>query len=257
MIGIDISNYQRGLRIEQARATGYSWAIIKMTEGCNIADASAYDFYADAYSLGFPAGCYCFSHATTPQAAAEEAAFLLERLDGRPMPCGVFLDVEASEMLRLTDAALQAVCDTFCETVRAAGYTPGLYGSEYNLWRKIDPDALEEDVLVWVAHYGKQPDVPCDLWQSGDNGSVTGYGGPVDTNVARSDRFKTIVDRGYSGWQYAGAQDNTREELPPNPSVLVLEMVMAYNGYWGEPEGRKTPEFFAALREFVDDMEAC
>lgn len=45
--------------------------------------------------------------------------------------------------------------------------------------------------------------------------------------------------------------------FPPDPSVLVIEMVMAYNGYWGKPEGYKTPEFFKALRQFVDDMEAC
>ena len=45
--------------------------------------------------------------------------------------------------------------------------------------------------------------------------------------------------------------------FPPDPSVLTIEMVMAYNGYWGKPEGYKTPEFFKALRQFVDDMEAC
>lgn len=45
--------------------------------------------------------------------------------------------------------------------------------------------------------------------------------------------------------------------FPPDPSVLVIEMVMAYNGYWGKPDGYKTPEFFKALRQFVDDMEAC
>lgn len=45
--------------------------------------------------------------------------------------------------------------------------------------------------------------------------------------------------------------------FPPDPSVLVIEMVMTYNGYWGKPEGYKTPEFFKALRQFTDDMEAC
>lgn len=45
--------------------------------------------------------------------------------------------------------------------------------------------------------------------------------------------------------------------FPPDPSVMMIEMIMAYNGYWGNPTGYKTPEFFKALRQFVDDMEAC
>jgi len=45
--------------------------------------------------------------------------------------------------------------------------------------------------------------------------------------------------------------------FPPDPSVLVIQMVMAYNGYWDKPDGYKTAEFFAALRTFTDDMEKC
>lgn len=45
--------------------------------------------------------------------------------------------------------------------------------------------------------------------------------------------------------------------FPPDPSVMVMQMVMSYNGYFGTPDGQKTPEFFSALRTFVDDMEKC
>lgn len=45
--------------------------------------------------------------------------------------------------------------------------------------------------------------------------------------------------------------------FPPDPSVMIIQMVMQYNGYWGNPDGYKTPEFFSALRTFVDDMEKC
>jgi len=259
MKGIDISHYQKGLRIAQAKADGNEFAIIKLTEGTHIIDGAALDFYTQAYETGFPVGCYCFSHATTAEEARAEAAFLLKTLNGFPMPCGVFLDVEAPEMLALSGKGLKIVCDAFCEAVRKAGYIPGLYGSELNLWAKIDADALEEDVIVWVAHYGKQPDVCCDIWQSSESGSVAGYSGPVDTDVVRSKRFEALVNLGYP------EKEEQQEEpasdacpiFPPDPSVLVLEMVMAYNGYWGKPDGYKTPEFFKALRQFTDDMEAC
>jgi hypothetical protein len=45
--------------------------------------------------------------------------------------------------------------------------------------------------------------------------------------------------------------------FPANPSVMVMQMVMSYNGYWGKPDGQKTPEFFSALRTFTEDMEKC
>lgn len=45
--------------------------------------------------------------------------------------------------------------------------------------------------------------------------------------------------------------------FPPDPSVMVIQMVMTYNGYWGKPDGYKSPEFFSALREFTSDMEKC
>ena len=45
--------------------------------------------------------------------------------------------------------------------------------------------------------------------------------------------------------------------FPPDPSVMTIQLVMQYNGYWGKPDGYKSPEFFAALRTFTDDMEKC
>lgn len=45
--------------------------------------------------------------------------------------------------------------------------------------------------------------------------------------------------------------------FPPDPSVSILQMVMCYNGYDTPITGYKTKEFFAKLREFVDDMEKC
>lgn len=45
--------------------------------------------------------------------------------------------------------------------------------------------------------------------------------------------------------------------FPPDPSIMLLQAVMQYNGYWGDIDGRKSAEFFKCLRQFVDDMEVC
>lgn len=66
--------------------------------------------------------------------------------------------------------------------------------------------------------------------------------------------------------RHAWAQDCFRELagsgaetpcFPPDLSVLVLQAVMRFNGCNVELDGRKSADFFARLREFTADMEAC
>lgn len=197
MKGVDISHYQKGLSIKQIKDAGNDFAIIKLTEGNFLIDSAAFGFYHEAYELGFPVGCYCYSHATTPEQARREAEFLLKTINGFPMPCGVYLDVEEPKQLGLDYQQLMSVLLAWCSAITDAGYVPGVYGSEYNLWAKISPEDLPADTLVWVAHYGKEPDVACDLWQSSDRGMVPGYSGSVDTDEVRSAYFEALVLRGY------------------------------------------------------------
>ena len=245
MKGVDLSHYQRGLTIRQVKESGNDFAILKVTEGAWLVDGAAFDFYREAYELGFPVGCYCYSHATTPEQVKTEAAFLLRTINGFPMPCGVFLDVEEPRQLGLPHDALLEVARAWCAAIREAGYTPGLYGSEYNLWAKLGPDELPDGTLVWAARYGRQPDIPCDLWQSSDSGSVEGYDGRVDTDEARSERFMKIVRRGFG----------KEEEAEPDAGVMCMQFILRACGYWDRPDGRKTPAFFAALRRFADETE--
>lgn len=208
MKGVDISHYQSGLTIQQVMDSGNEFAIIKLTEGTWLVDAAAFGFYREAYELGFPVGCYCYSHAINAQQAMAEAAFLLDAINGFPMPCGVFLDIEEPKMLELDHDVLLNVIRGWCAGIGGRGYIPGVYSSEGTLWSKISPDELPDGCLVWVAKWSEtQPNTPCDLWQNSDNGRVDGYNGPVDTDVARSERFMALVRLGMP-----------RKEEPPGVS---------------------------------------
>lgn len=195
MKGIDLSHYQAGLDPAAAADAGCRFVLLKLTEGAALADEAAPSFYTRANRAGLPAGGYCYSHALTPEAARAEARFLLSRLGGFPMPLGLYLDVEEPGQLALPKEQIKETVLAWCGTVREAGYIPGVYGSEYNLWAKLSPGDLPEDALIWVARYGREPDMPCDLWQSSDSGSVPGYDGPVDTDEVRSARFLRLVLR--------------------------------------------------------------
>lgn len=199
MRGVDISHYQRGLKIQQIKDAGNDFAIIKLTEGAWLRDGAAFDFYREAYEIGFPVGCYCYSHATTPEDAWSEAQFLLNTLNKFPMPCGIFLDIEEPKQLGLTKEKLYAIVATWCNAIQAAGYIPGVYGSEGTIWTKLDPNTLPDGCLVWVAKWGQTPpNTPCDLWQTSDKGSIEGFDGAVDTDVSRGNYFEALVQKGYS-----------------------------------------------------------
>lgn len=137
--------------------------------------------------------------------------------------------------------------DAFCATVREAGYLPGIYGSEYNLWRKVDPNSFG-NAIIWVAHYGRQPDIPCDLWQDSDSGRFPGYNGPVDTDVVRSERFMRLVTR--QGDAAPAAEETPNEghaadadETAPDISG-TLGLLAAY---------LQTPQFKENFLKFIEE----
>ena len=193
MKGIDISSWQAGLNVEKL---GIDFAILKISEGKSWTDPQFDTFYTNAK---VPVGAYVYSHATTIQAAEQEAEKALSLLNGRPCPLGVYMDVEAAEQLMLSDNQLTDVVKAFCNVIKAGGYIAGVYGSEGNLWAKVRPSALDGDTLIWVAKWSSmRPTMPCDLWQYTDQARLDFYSGNLDGDEAVSDRFIALVNNGSS-----------------------------------------------------------
>ena len=256
MNGVDISHYQAGLTIRQIKEAGRDFAVIKLTEGSRFEDSAAFGFYREAYELGFPLGCYCYSHATDADDARAEAAFLLDTLRGFPMPCGVFLDVEEPEQLALSHDRLLALVYAWCAAIEARGYTPGVYGSAGTLWVKLRPDELPAGCLIWIAKWSSvPPDVPCDLWQTSDSGRIEGYGGSVDTDEARSERFEALVKGASRPQPHTAVTAPPKGEPRPDPGIMVLQLLMKHYGFWNTADGIGSAAFFSALRAFTDRLE--
>lgn len=221
MKGVDISHDQKGMTIRQIRDAGNEFAIIKVTEGSWLRDGAAVDFYREAYETGFPVGCYCYSHATTVEDAAKEAQFLLQTINRFPMPCGVFLDMEEPKQLGLAKEKLLAIIAAWGSVIAETGYIPGVYSSAGTLWATISPDEIDEKCLIWVAKWSQTPpDMPCDLWQDSDSGNVDGV--TVDTDRARSDRFKAMVAIGFDAPKDEPSPEPEPEDKPNISGALSL-----------------------------------
>lgn len=260
MKGIDISNYQAGLDLTNARSGGIEFAICKISEGRTYTDRLFDTFYRQATACGLPIGAYVYSHATTPDAAVAEARFALELLAGRPMALGIFMDVETDGQMQIPPQQLTETVRAFCTTVEAAGYLSGVYGSEYNTWARIRPGDFPSS-LIWVAHYGKAPVFKCDLWQRTDSGQFPGYGGPVDTDEVMSERMREII-------KGEGAKPEPTPAPEPQPApapaptvkvtgdVILLQTAMALDGAWDydQIDGLNTPAWREAFRQFAGDV---
>lgn len=254
MKGVDISHFQNGLTIKQVKDAGNEFAIIKVTEGTWLKDASAFNFYLEAYEMGFPVGCFCYSHAVTAQQAMAEAAFLMDTINGFPMPCGVFLDIEEPKQLDLSHDDLMNVIRGWCAGIGGRGYIPGIYSSAGTLWAKVSPNEVPDGCLVWIAKWSDhQPNTPCDIWQNSKSGRVEGYDGPVDTDVARSSRFQTLVETGTADFEY-----HKRKLASDDHIGEVAEMVPDTCPIGGPCDQEKEPEVsgaFAVLAEYLQTKE--
>ena len=185
--GIDISSWQAG--IPASAINSVDFAILKISEGQNWVDPQFDTFYNAAR---IPLGAYVYSHATTEGEAEAEAIHALHLAAGRKLPLGIYMDVEEQKQLALSDSRLTAVVKAFCDAIKAGGYRAGAYGSAGNLWAKVGPSYLGDDVIVWNAQWGGRPHIG-DIWQFAASDHVPGYSGDVDGNKVLSERFARII----------------------------------------------------------------
>lgn len=194
MKGIDISDYQRLLDLSTIKGHGIEFVMLKLGYGTTVIDTCFPSFYDTLTALGIPVGAYFYSLATNEENAIRDARKAITIAGGRKLPLGVFMDVESREQLQLSDSRLTAVVKAFCDEIKANGYLSGAYGSGLNLWGKVGPSYLGNDVLVWEAAWGRsQPFHPCDIWQTSETGHIDGYNGSVDTDECMSERFAALV----------------------------------------------------------------
>lgn len=185
--GIDVSSWQAGL--SAASLNSVDFAILKISEGKTWNDPQFDKFYAMAK---IPVGAYVYSYAVTEADARTEARHAIDILNSRPLPLGLYIDVEEQRQLALRDSELTAVVKAFCDTVKEGGYRAGAYGSNGNLWAKVGVEYLGPDVMMWTAQWGGRPSKG-DIWQFTASDKIDGYLESVDGNKVLSERFAQLV----------------------------------------------------------------
>ena len=195
-IGIDVSSHQGEIDWERVAASGVEFAMIRLgyrgygSEGTLNLDPYFEQNLAGAKAAGLKVGVYFFSQAITVEEAYEEAAFVLEHLDGEELDyplaydwepiSGVGARTDGLDSVTLTDCAL-----TFCHMAELAGYTPMVYYNNPVGYGRYDLSRLT-DYDVWFAQYASRPTMYYDyrIWQYTSSGTVPGIDTRVDMNIA-------------------------------------------------------------------------
>lgn len=195
--GIDVSRYQENIDWAKVKADGVEFVIIRlgyrgMSDGSLVLDPYFEQNIKGAYEAGIDVGVYFFTQAVNTTEAKKEAEFCIENLKAYKSyvkypviidlePCGGRLDAA-----NLSKAKKTSICETFCSTVEAAGYTGGIYCSKSYFTSWLNISQLENIHYIWLAHYTDSTDYTgrYDMWQFSSSCSVNGISGYVDMDVA-------------------------------------------------------------------------
>lgn len=195
--GIDVSYHQGDIDWKQVKKAGVQFAFIRVAgryalSGKLFEDMKAYENMQGAQDAGIPYGVYIYSQAITVKEAREEAAYILERIQGYDVTLPVVFDFEYLDVGegRLWDAYLTKteatnICMAFCNYVAEAGYEPMVYANKSMLADELHAGIISERYPIWLAHYTTATNYEGEytFWQYSQSGKVAGIEEPVDLNV--------------------------------------------------------------------------
>lgn len=208
--GIDVSKWQGDIDWTKVKNDGIDFVIIKAAGRSTGSDGSLYEDskfkqnIEGALANGIQVGVYFFSQAITVQEAREEASLIISLIKDYKITYPVVFDWETAPGFRnhiaLSKSTMNNMASTFCDMVKAAGYTPMIYGNTWDLANRYNTEEISKKYKVWIARYLNkylntgvryQPGDPLpaydysyQMWQYGSTGRVNGINGNVDMNVS-------------------------------------------------------------------------
>ena len=241
--GIDVSHWQGTIDWNKVKAAGIQFAIIKAggSDAGTYTDSKWEANYKGAKAAGIPIGAYYFvgKDCVTAAAGKADAERFIQSLKGKQLEYPVYMDNEAqpaSAKAGITEATI-----AFCETMEAAGYFVGIYGSAVSGFKERMDDSKLTDYAHWVAQYASKCSYKGEygIWQYSSKGKVDGISGNVDMDYSYIDYPSIIKTGGFNGYA---------KENKPAPAVSSeRDQIIAQARAW---LGKKESD--GSHREIID-----
>ena len=190
--GIDVSEFQGKIDWEKVKNAGIEFAILRCGYGMDFSNQDDVEYERNANEcerLGIPYGVYLMSYANTVEKARSEAKHVLRLIEGRKISLGVWYDIEDNGTSgAINKETLTNIINTFCNTIKNAGYKVGVYANLNWLENKIEK-TIKDNYDIWVAQYYSKCEYEGKyiMWQHTSSGKVNGISTNVDMNILYED----------------------------------------------------------------------
>lgn len=200
--GIDVSAHQGLINWKQVRLDGIDFAIIRMGYGSDIEsqdDIRVIENCRGAERVGIKYGLYLYSYALTDEDVESEAEHMIRVAKQVNPELGCFFDMEDADRYKQRHGlnpyqqgvTLTRFCLNWLDNVKKAGYKVGTYANYDYFKRVLDYDAIKDNGMVWLAHWGiDKPSLKCDYWQYTDKGNISGINYHTDMNYSYMDEIE-------------------------------------------------------------------
>lgn len=216
--GIDVSRYQSTVDWNKVKAAGIDFVFVRVgyrgygAAGTLAADICFEKHVEGALAAGLKVGLYYYTEAINTSEAKQEAQYCIEKAKNYDITLPIVYDYETTTVngvktgrkynANLSKSAATKNCISFCDTIKAAGYTPMVYANKSDLSTLIDGSSLANSYKIWLANYTSKTTYSgkYEFWQYSSSGNVDGISGNVDCNF----------------WY-------TEEEINENPNAVSIE----------------------------------
>jgi lysozyme len=187
--GVDVSTWQHpngeAIDWEEVAKAGYTFAIVKATQGNTWVNPWLARDLDDARAQGLLVGAYHFYQWGTD--AKDQASFALSHLAGQVLELGFYLDWEVESVPQWE---LGSTYTAFLDESMAVRNPTGTYCDLS--WHTQLVAANVPIYRLWLADYNESEPVPSFLWQDSETGTVPGIPGTVDLDYLNSTRGLNI-----------------------------------------------------------------
>lgn len=159
--------------------------------GLLVEDSSFNTYTTNAIKNNIDVGVYFYSQALNKEEAIEEANYVLTLVKPYNITYPIAIDVEAIEndsfrQENLSASELTDVIIAFCDTIKAAGYTPLIYSNLLYFMDNVELERLEGYDKWFAGYQTASPYYPYKyaMWQYTSTGSINSVSGNVDINIA-------------------------------------------------------------------------
>lgn len=212
--GIDVSRWQGTIDWAKIKEEGIEFVMIgigRYRNGVGIPDTQLKYNLENAIAQGIHVGVYLYSEAVTVEEARQEAAFVLDQIDGYKISYPIAFDIEDTVHTKLTTKERTDITIAFLDVIEEAGYYPMIYASQNWFNERMDLTRLTK-YDKWVARWADTIEFsPVSIWQYSATGKLKGINGDVDLDYSFKDYSKIVTPRTTAlkqqvktGWQTDG-----------------------------------------------------